>query len=252
MIAKKIKYQLAVTYRMLAYLGLDDLTYTHLSARCPENPQYYYIYPLGMLFEEVAPHNLLTVDLNGKVVEGEEESYNKTGYVIHGSIYKGRSDINAIFHLHTTAGIAVSSLKQGLMPLSQFALHFYNNYARHNYDALELDSNKQGEKIAHDLANHKVILMNNHGTLTCGSTIEEAFFYTHHLEQACLVQCNLMGQLDNCIIPEPKVCERAVMDLHNFEKNLGVRDWKALERKMKRLGLLSDVIEHQEKSYITK
>src|SRR5271163_3567470 len=95
-----IKENLAIAYRIIASLGLEDHTYTHLSAR-PEGADYYYIYPFGTLYEEVESNKLLKVNLAGIILEGKEYQYNKTGYTIHGSIYKARKDINSIFHLHT-------------------------------------------------------------------------------------------------------------------------------------------------------
>ncbi|EER22040.1 MULTISPECIES: class II aldolase/adducin family protein [spotted fever group] len=131
-----IKYNLAAAYRIMAYLSLDYHTYTHLSAR-PENADFYYIYPFGLRFEEVTTENLLKVSLDGKILEGEKYQYNKTGYFIHGSIYKARSDISAIFHYHTPAAIAVSALKCGLLPISQWALHFYDRISYHDYNSLK-------------------------------------------------------------------------------------------------------------------
>ena len=119
-----IKVNLASAYQILAMLGLDDHTYTHLSAR-PKDADYYYIYPFGLRFEEVNSNNLLQVSLDGEILHGSEYSYNKTGYVTHGNIYKKRADILSIFHLHTPAVVAVSAMKEGLLPISQWALHFY-------------------------------------------------------------------------------------------------------------------------------
>lgn len=114
----EIKESLAAAYQILAQLELDDHTYTHLSSR-PKGEDFYYIYPFGLYFDEVTSDNLIKVDLSGRIIEGKEVQYNKTGYVIHGNIYRARPDINAIFHIHSFAMLAVASLKEGLMPLSQ-------------------------------------------------------------------------------------------------------------------------------------
>jgi ribulose-5-phosphate 4-epimerase/fuculose-1-phosphate aldolase len=227
----EIKANLAVTYRLLAALKMDDLTYTHLSARIP-NSQLFYIHPLGQLFSEVTAESLLSVDLEGKVIHGSEPQYNKTGYVIHSAIYRARPDINAIFHLHTTHGVAVSAMEGGLLPISQFSFHFYNRLAYHHYDSLALDAAKQGQQLALDLGTHKAMILHNHGTLTCGVTIHEAFFYAYYLEQACKVQCAAMASGRPLIYPAADVCERAAQDMRHFEQDLGYRDWQALKRKM--------------------
>ncbi len=128
----QIKQDLASAYKILAFLGLDDHTYTHLSSRSSDG-QSYYIYPFGLRFEEVTADNLMRIRLDGTVHEGLEYQYNKTGYIIHGAIYSKRRDINSIFHIHCPYTIAVSSCKAGLLPISQFALHFYEKISYHDY-----------------------------------------------------------------------------------------------------------------------
>src|SRR5690606_25030882 len=155
---------------------------------------------------------------------------NQTGYIIHGSIYKNRPEINAIFHLHTTAGVAVSSMECGLLPISQFSLHFYNRLASYPYDSLALDAATQGQDLALALGDKKAMILANHGTLTCGETVHEAFLYMHFLEQACKVQCQALNGYTQPKIPAPEICERAAQDMRNFEPNFGIRDWTALLR----------------------
>lgn len=228
-VATQIKENLALAYQAFAHLKLDDLTYTHLSARVPGEDSYY-IYPFGLLFSEVTPETLIKVSLNGEILEGSEFQYNKTGYVIHGSIYKHRPDINAIFHLHTPEMVAVSSAKVGLMPVSQWALHFYNRVAYHDYNSLALSREQHEARLVKDLADKYVMLMRHHGSITAGRTVHEAFYYTHHLQQACKAQC-LMGHnpdLMNTISSE--ICENSVKDLLGFEESLGLRDWLAVRR----------------------
>lgn len=145
------KIDLAHAYRILAHLGLDDHTYTHLSIRAAD-PSLFHIYSFGERFEEVTAESLLTVSQTGEVIEGKEQCRNQTGHVIHGSLYQARSDIQAIFHLHTPAIVAVSALKEGLLPLNQWALHFYGRIAYHDYDSLALDKTTGGYNLARDLA----------------------------------------------------------------------------------------------------
>lgn len=228
----ELRQQLAATYRMFAQLGMDDLTYTHLSARLPGG-QHYFIYPLGLMFGEVTASSLLKITLDGQVLEGHEDQYNQTGYIIHSSIYKHRPDVNAIFHLHTTAGVAVSALKAGLLPTSQFSFHFYNRHSYYDYDSLALDAKRQGQQLAQALGDkHKALILRNHGTLCCGTTIQEAFFYSYYLEQACRVQCAALRTGLELVTPSPEVCEQAAQDMRNFEADLGQRDWQALLRQL--------------------
>ena len=222
---KEIRTNLAKAYKILSILKADDHTYTHLSSRS-EDGQSFFIYPFGICFAEVTEENLIQVTFEGKIIEGEEYQYNKTGYVIHGELYKARDDINSIFHLHTHASVAVSAMKCGLLPTSQWALHFYENISYHDYNALALEGH-QGSNIAQDLGNKFCMLLHNHGMITSGRTIAEAMFYFHHLEQACKAQCMLLSSGQEIVIPNPEICKKSVKDLLSFEKNLGERDWKA-------------------------
>lgn len=230
------KKNLVYAYQILSYLQLDDHTYTHLSARS-EDQESFYIYPFGMRFNEVSERSLMWVSFDGHVIEGEEYQYNKTGYIIHGSIYKTRKDIQAIFHLHTPSTVAVSSLKNGLLPISQLALHFYNKISYHDYDSLALDD-AEGKELVTNLGENFVMLMRNHGSITCGKTIQEAMFYTYHLEQACKTQCLALSMNRELSIPDEKICSKAVNDLLSFESDLGARDWNAWVRLLENKNLL--------------
>ena len=226
---------LANSYRLCAMMNMDDLTYSHISARALGEDAFF-IAPFGMLFEELTPDSLLKVSFAGEILQGSEYQYNLTGYVMHGSLYQSRPDINAAFHLHTIAGVTVSALKNGLLPLSQWALHFYDRVAYHDYNSLFLDYASQTKQLIADLGDKNIMFLRNHGTLTCGKTIQEAFFYSYHLEQACKVQCNLSHICyEELTIPTPDVCAKAVEDLLSFEPDLGQRDWIALTRKLAKL-----------------
>ena len=231
-----IRGQLAAAYHMFSLLHMDDLTYTHLSARAPDGNSFY-IYPFGYLFDEVTASCLLRVDFNGHVLEGSEHQYNKTGYTIHGALYRARSDIHAVFHFHTPASVAVSAHPQGLLPISQWALHFYDRVAYHNYDSLALAS-AQGHELVQDLGDLNTLIMRHHGILTCGHTLAEAFFYAYHMQKACQTQCLALGQNVPLIPIAPEVCEKTVTELLSFEENLGDRDWHAMLRKLERLKIL--------------
>ncbi len=227
---QELRTNLAIAYRLLAHLQLDDLTYTHLSARLP-GTGHYFIYPLGQLFSEVTADSLLKVSMEGEILEGSEVQYNKTGYVLHSGIYLARPDVNAVFHLHTQAGVAVSCMEKGLLSLSQFSFHFYNRLSYHRYHSLALDTDFHGKKMAEDLGNNFAMLLHNHGTVTCGKTIHEAFFYTYYLEQACRVQCLALNSQQNLIYPPAEICEQAAQDMRAFEEDIGYRDWQALRRR---------------------
>ena len=228
-----VREQLAHAYQIMAMFGWDDSTYTHLSARIPGTNRFL-IMPFGYLFEEVTPECLLEVTSQGQVVHGNEAHYNQTGYVIHGNIYQARNDVQAIFHSHTPAQVAVSAMKEGLLPLSQWALHFYQRMVYHDYQSLALTNEVHGASLVSDLADQWVMLMRHHGSLTCGKTIHEAMFYTYHLEQACQTQCLLMQSQAEFTMPSHEVCLQSVTDLLSFEEQLGWRDWQSYLRRLER------------------
>lgn len=228
-----IKNDLATAYKVLAHLKYDDHTYTHLSARDATDQDAFYIYPFGLRFEEVEAETLMKISFDGTVLEGQEHQYNKTGYVIHGTIYQHRPDIQAVFHLHTPESVAVSAQVNGLLPISQWALHFYERVSYHDYDSLALDES-QGNRLVNDLGNNYVMLLRNHGLITCGRTIQEALFYSYHLQKACETQCLILNSGVPYITPSKATCEKAVVDLLSFEKNLGERDFLAWKRLVER------------------
>lgn len=226
-----IRENLALAYNIAGHLGLDDHTYTHLSSRSAEGDAFF-IHPFGLRYDEITPAKLMKVDFSGRVLEGKESQYNRTGYVIHGAIYQARSDLNHIFHTHTVHGVAVSAMKQGLMPISQWALHLYDSVAYHGYDSLALEEN-QGDRIVRDLGGKFAMLLRNHGAITCGRTIHEALFYTYHLEKACVAQCLALASGAELVLPDAQTCKRAAHDLLSFEEDLGRRDWDAWARLLK-------------------
>lgn len=228
---EQVREDLALAYRIFAHLGWDDLTYTHLSARVPGRDAFL-IQPFGLFFDEVRPQDLIEVSFDGQVLDRENQRFNHTGYVIHGSIYKARPDLNASFHLHTIDGVAVSAMEEGLLPVSQFALHFYNRISYHNYGSLALEFHSQGGKVASDLGQNKVMLLRNHGTIACGETIQEAYLYASFLEKACQAQVKCLASRQPLVVPQPEICEKAARDLREFEPEFGARDWAAWRRKL--------------------
>lgn len=246
---KQIRTDLVLAYKAIAHLGWDDLTYTHLSARIPGTSTFL-IQPFGLLFEEVTPESLIELSFEGEVIDRAHQSCNHTGYVIHGSIYKARPDLNAIFHLHTVDGVAVSIMQDGLMPLSQFALHFYNRMGYHDYGSLALQFHGQGDQVAADLGVHKALMLKNHGTLTCGETIHEALLYAYFLEKACQVQVKCLAAGRNLNIPAPEICEKAAQELRAFEPNFGYRDWQAWQRKLGVTAIPNPIINQTNMAYL--
>jgi ribulose-5-phosphate 4-epimerase/fuculose-1-phosphate aldolase len=230
----EVKQALVFAHRLFAAMGWDDLTYTHLSARHPERASYF-IMPFGFLFEEVTMDHLLEVDFDGQILNHPEHAYNPTGHVIHGAVYQARSDVHVVFHAHTPDNIAVASMKDGLLPLSQWALLFYERWHFHAYDALSLKLEKEGARLVEDLGQATLLLMRNHGSLIVGQSIAEVFYYQYHFEMACRTQCQLLALNQSYVMPDEACCRKSAEQLHAFEQHNGMRDWMALKRKYRSL-----------------
>lgn len=225
---QQLKQDLALAYRIVAHLKMDDHTYTHISAR-PAGADYFYMAPFGLSFGEVMAGDLLKISIAEMDKARHGDEYNITGYIIHASIYGARPDLNAVIHLHTHEIVAVSSIQEGLMPINQWAMHFYDNVSYSDYDSLVVHHESR-DKIASDLGKNKVMLLRNHGSVTCGDDLQEAMFYNYHLHQACKAQIYTLSMGKEVVIPSEDVLKKTVDDLLSFEKKRGHRDWNAWKR----------------------
>ena len=182
------RIDLAAAYRLIHRLGLDDSIYTHISARLPGRHDRFLINPYGLRFEEVTASNLVTVDLDGNVIDDPMGlGINPAGFTIHSAIHAARHDAICVLHTHTVAGIAVACQKQGLLPLNQWSLQFTGCLAYHDYEGIALDLDERSRLVA-DLGDKFVMVLRNHGMLTCGRSVAEAFKLMHNLERSCRAQ----------------------------------------------------------------
>ncbi len=229
------RVDLAACYRMIAHFGMDDLIYTHISARVPGPEHHFLINPFGLLYEEVTASNLLKVDLDGTVLDRTEWEINPAGYVIHSCVHAAREDLACVIHTHTTAGVAVSCQPGGLLPLSQTALLYKDLIGTHDYEGLALNMGEQ-ERLVRDLGDRKqILILRNHGLLACGRTIPEAFIMMYYVEQACRIQIAAQagGALHYPVDDVQDLAHRQAMT--GFGKGLGTREFAALRRKLDRI-----------------
>ncbi|WP_315828558.1 MULTISPECIES: class II aldolase/adducin family protein [unclassified Bradyrhizobium] len=226
--------ELAACYRLIAHFNMSDTIYTHVTARVPEAPDQMLINPYGLLFDEVTASNLVKVDFDGQVLDSSRFPLNAAGFIIHASIYRARSDAGCIIHTHTTAGAALSALGCGLLPISQFAMEFYNRIGYHAFEGLATDQ-EEGSRIADDLGSFNALIMRNHGLLVVGRSVAAAFETMYYLEQACLVQLAAQNTGATLHLPPAEVCEHAATQ---FETQgvmpKGKRLWSAMLRKLDR------------------
>jgi ribulose-5-phosphate 4-epimerase/fuculose-1-phosphate aldolase len=189
------RLHLAAAYRLIAHFGLDDSIFTHISARAPkeEAEHGFLINPFGLRFDEVTASNLVTVDLDGNIIRDDYgKGINAAGFTIHSAVHAARPEVGCVLHTHTVAGVAISSMKEGILPLNQWSLQFYNRMATHEYEGIALDLEER-ERLVADLGDAKAMILRNHGLLTCGGTVGEAFALMYNLERTCKAQLALLS-----------------------------------------------------------
>jgi len=235
-----VRVDLAACYRLLAHFGWDDLILTHNSARVPGTTDQILINPMGLMFDEITASNLLKVDLDGNLIKPSEYEPIYAGIVIHGAIYLSRPDVECVIHTHTEADIAVGALEEGLLPLSQWAMRFYNRLGYHDYEGVSLDMDER-ERLQQSIGQHPVLVLRNHGLLATGRNVAEAFSLTYHFERSAEAQLKIQAAAASgakIVVPSPDTCERQAAQLAmlgNTPRLGGQREWPALLRLAERL-----------------
>jgi ribulose-5-phosphate 4-epimerase/fuculose-1-phosphate aldolase len=230
-----IRVDLAAAYRLVAHYGWDDLVFTHLSARVPGPEHHFLLNPYNLMFEEVTASSLVKVDMSGLPVEPSPFITNPAGFTIHSALHMAREDAHAVMHLHTPHGQAVSAHGDGLLPLTQTAMLIRDDVAYHDYEGVAVDLDER-ERIIADLGDKGAMLLRNHGTLTVGETVGEAFVKMYFLERACEAQILALSAGDNLNNPpqgSPEVTAR--QGKVGLKLAAGALAWPALLRKAYRL-----------------
>ena len=229
------RVDLAACYRIVADLGWDDLIYTHISAKVPgENA--YLVNPFGLTFDEITASNLVKVDLQGKVLSETPFEINPAGFTIHSCIHQAREDAHCIIHLHTNATVAVASQQDGLLPLCQHALFSLRSLSYHQYEGLAVNDEER-LRLQQDLASNDHLLLVNHGGLTLGPTVGDAFMRFYDLQRACEIQVLMQSSQQPLIqIPQEIVDHiKAQANVVHSGATGGQLNWPAMLRKAYRL-----------------
>jgi ribulose-5-phosphate 4-epimerase/fuculose-1-phosphate aldolase len=222
---------LAACYRLVDHFGMTDLIYNHITTRIP-GTEHLLINVYGLLYKEITASSLAKIDVEGNIIWKPDTDYgiNKSGYVIHGAIHKARPDVKCILHTHTRAGMAVSAMKCGVLPLNQTAIRFHGHIGYHHYEgpAVNLD---ERVRLVENLGPHDALVLRNHGLLTCGPTIAQAFNTMYQLEMACRSQVDAMAADRDIIVPPDDVLARtAVLYRPETRRPYGVLEWPAMLR----------------------
>jgi ribulose-5-phosphate 4-epimerase/fuculose-1-phosphate aldolase len=236
---QELRNELALCHQLIEHYGMGDTIYTHASARMSDTDNAFLITPYGMLFDEITPEDLIVLDKNGRKLRQSSHAVNAASFVIHSAIYAARPDVHCIIHTHTIAGVAVSALKDGLLPISQAALEFYDRMSYHGYEGLATDFTECA-RLVRDLGNNSAMILHNHGLLVTGPSVPAAFESMYYLEQACRTQLSALACGRELLLPPQEVCEHTAKQ-HAITGMLpkGARLWKALTRKMVAMNCIS-------------
>ncbi len=233
-----LRVDLAAAFRLIDFYGMSDLLATHLSARVPDSDDHFLINPFGMMFDEMTASALVKVDQDGNKLSESAYEINPAGFVIHGAVHMADPTIACVIHTHTAAGVGVATQKEGLLPLTQQALAVIAHTGYHDYEGIAFDP-KERESLIRDLGDNNVLILRNHGLLTVGRTVAEAFMWMYRAERACRFQ--LAYQQSGA---EPQQISDEVQQV-SIERNrkansaegyrpIGVNEWPALLRKLDR------------------
>ena len=229
------RVDLAACYRLVHHFGMDDLVYNHISARVPGEEGHFLINAYGMTYDEISASSLVKIDFDGKVVQDSGTGYgvNLAGFVIHSAVHRGRADVACVIHTHTPAGMAVSAMKCGLLPLTQNAMYF-GGLGYHDYEGPAVDLDEQRRLVA-DLGPHEAMILRNHGLLSVGRTIAEAFVTMYWLDRACQAQVFAVSSNQKLLIPGEDVV-KTTNDRYKpgQRRKIGELEWSGLLRLVER------------------
>ena len=215
----RLRQELAACYRLIAHFRMTDLIFTHISVRLPGPEHHFLINPYGLFFDEITASSLVKIDLQGNAVEPSPYKVNPAGFVIHSAIHGAREDAQCVLHTHTKAGCAVAAQRDGLLPLNQISLEFYNNVAYHDYEGIALDLDEQA-RLVKDLGDKPVLILRNHGLLTVGKTVQQAFLRMYYLEKACEIQLAAQAGGSALVVPSEKVCAHTERQFNDPSREL--------------------------------
>ncbi len=230
---RELRIDLAAAYRLIALFEMDDTIYTHITARLPGAAHHFLINPYGMGFDEITASSLVKIDVEGRKLVESPWPVNPPGFVIHSAVHMAREDVCCVVHTHTRAGMAVAATQSGLLPISQFALEFHDRLGYHDYEGIATDLAER-ERLVRDLGRHNAMILRNHGLLTVGRSVAEAFYLMYYLEQSCRVQVTAQATGDALRPVGPNLAEHTAQQCE-MGTGKGERLWQAMIRKLDRI-----------------
>jgi len=234
----EMRVDLAAAYQLGAVYKWTDLIYTHFSARVPDSHDFL-INPYGLMFDEITASTLVKVDLDGNIVDDPlGMGINEAGYVIHSCMHRARPEVNCVIHTHTRAGVAVSAMKCGLLPISQHAMMVQQEVTYHDYEGIALYKEEQARMAADLGKSSRAMILRNHGLLTLGDSVRQAFELMYYLDTACQIQIDACaGGLHNVQIMSQQAADTASEQFRREGRPANDKDWPALLRMLERRGI---------------
>ncbi len=235
------RVDLAACYRLVDHFGMSDLVSNHISARIPGTHDQILLNAFGMMYEEITASSLIRIDIGGRILDNPHADYsiNAAGYTIHSAVHEARPDVGCVIHTHTPAGIAISALKCGVLPISQSAMRFAK-VAYHDFEGVAFEPGEKARLVA-DLGDAQVMVLRNHGLLACGADIAQAFNAIYRLERICQIQCLAMACHSELIQPPAELVARAnrqyaanPIAMGRKALPLGAIEWPAMLRMLDR------------------
>jgi ribulose-5-phosphate 4-epimerase/fuculose-1-phosphate aldolase len=229
------RLDLAACYRLVALYGWDDLVFTHVSARVPGPDHHFLINPYGMLFDEITASSLVKIDLAGRKVLDSPYDINPAGFTIHSAVHAAREDARCVLHLHTLNGVAVSAQKAGLQPVSQQSIVVLASLGYHDYEGIALNEDEK-PRLVRDLGGNHFLMLRNHGLLTVGETVADAFLFMYVFEAACTIQVRAQAGGGELVPVDPRIIAGARAAVTQVTRGAGGGiAWPGLLRKLDRI-----------------
>lgn len=229
----QVRVDLAACYRLVAMYGWDDIVFTHISARVPGPDHHFLINPYGMMFEEITASSLVKVDEQCKKVLDSPYPVNPAGFVIHSAIHAGRPDVQCVLHTHTPDGVAVSAQEHGLLPISQQATIALSSIGYHDYEGIAVNDAEK-PRLVNDLGYSANFILRNHGLLTVGPSVADAFLVMFNLQRACEIQVRALSAKVKEV--DPRIVAGVKANVAMVTKGMGGQiAWPALLRKLGRV-----------------
>jgi ribulose-5-phosphate 4-epimerase/fuculose-1-phosphate aldolase len=232
---QQLRVQLAAAYRVADHLGWSELIYTHISVRVPGPEHHFLINPYGLSFDEVTASSLVKITAEGEPVGQQSYKANKAGFIIHSAIHMARPDAQCVWHMHTLPGMAVAGQDEGLQPVHMYSHNFWNRLSYHEFEGPSMRLDERARLVESLGEKNQAIILRNHGLLTVGRTIPEAFIRFWRLNRACEIQLAAQGAYLR--LPTPAVCEASFQMGEEFltdQADLGVLEFEAILRKIEK------------------